>query len=343
MATETVNFASVQSQIKKGNPAPVYLLHGEEGYFIDQLLKDAEQILPEADRDFNQYILYAPQVSVDTVIDTCRRYPMMADRQIVILKEAQAVTANYLKGLKSYLESPSLTTVLLIASRGAQIKSTDVINAVKKGGGVVYEAKKLNDDMLSAAIEKFINDKGLSVDPKALVMLRDFVGSDLSRIFNEVNKLTVTLGNGAMVTPEAVERNIGVSKDYNNFEFVSAIANRDMTKSMKILDYFARDPKNNPFVVISTVLYNLFSNLLIAQYAPDKSERGLMGALGFRWPGQLTDVSAAMRRYSAAQTVEIISAIREYDNMSKGNGSRQDPFDLMRDLVYHILTAKGKL
>ncbi|MDE6085642.1 MAG: DNA polymerase III subunit delta, partial [Muribaculaceae bacterium] len=192
MATDTVNFASIQNQIKKKNLAPVYLLHGEEGYFIDLLLSEAEQILPEGDRDFNQYILYAPQVDPDTVIDTCRRYPMMTDRQVVIVKEMQAGGARFIKGLNSYLESPNPSTVLFLAYRGEEFKGADAIKAIRKGGGIVFESKKLKDNMLAAAIEKFINNKGLSVDPKALVMLRDFVGNDLSRIFNEVNKLTVT-------------------------------------------------------------------------------------------------------------------------------------------------------
>lgn len=343
MATETVNFASVQNQIKKKTLAPVYLLHGEEGYFIDQLLSDAEQIIPEGDRDFNLYTLYAPQIDADTVIDTCRRYPMMTDRQVVIVKEVQAGGARFLKGLLSYLESPTPTTVLFLAYRGEEFKGADVLKAIRKGGGSVYEAKKLKDSMLAAAIEKFINNKGLSVDPKALVMLRDFVGNDLSRIFNEVNKLTVTLGSGAMVTPEAVERNIGVSKEYNNYEFVSAVANRDYEKAMTILDHFSHNPKGNPFTVISTILYNLFSSVLIAQYTPDKSERSLMGALGLKWSMQLKDISAAMSKYSPAQVVEILSEIKNYDNQSKGNGSRQDAFALLHTLVYHILTATGKL
>ena len=343
MATETVNFASVQNQIKKKVLAPVYLLHGEEGYFIDQLLADAEQIIPEGDRDFNLYTLYAPQIDADTVMDTCRRYPMMTDRQVVIVKEVQAGGARFLKGLTAYLEAPTSTTVLFLAHRGEEYKGAEVLKAIKKGGGVVFESKKLKDNMLAAAIEKFITNKGLSVDPKALIMLRDFVGNDLSRIFNEVNKLTVTLGQGAMVTPEAVERNIGVSKEYNNFEFVAAVACRDAEKAMTILDHFSHNPKGNPFTVISTILYNLFSSVLIAQYTPDKSERSLMAALGLKWSMQLKDISAAMRNYSPAQVVEILSEIKNYDNQSKGNGSRQDAYALLHALVYHILTATGKL
>lgn len=343
MAADTVSFASIKSQLAKSTPAPVYLVHGEEGYFIDEILKLAEAIIPEADRDFDLYTLYAPQCDPDTVLDTCHRYPMMSPRQVVIVKEAQSVGANWLKKLKDYFTAPSATTVLFIAHRGETLRSTELFNAVKKGGGVVFESKKLKDNALGNAIEEFVKARGLSVDPKALSMLADFVGSDLSRIYNEVNKLTVTLGPGAMVTPEAVERNIGVSKDYNNFEFIAAIASRDMGKAMTITDYFARNPKKFPPQPLTPLIFNFFSNLLIAQYADDKSERGLMAALGFKWPGQLTDVSRGLRNYRPAQVVEILSAIREFDAMSKGNGSRQDPHALLHDLVYRILTTPGRL
>lgn len=343
MAADTVSFASIKSQLVKGTPSPVYLIHGEEGYFIDELLKLAERIVPEADRDFDLYTMYAPQVEPDSVLDACRRYPMMSPRQVVILKEAQSVGANYLKRLKDYFAAPSATTILFVAYRGETLKSTELFNAVKKGGGVTFESKKLKEGALATAIQEFIKSQRLSVDPKALSMLADFVGSDLSRIYNEVNKLTVTLGAGAMVTPEAVERNIGISKDYNNFELVAAIAGRDMGKAMTIVDYFKHNPKKFPPQPLTPLLFTFFSNLLIAQYAEDKSERGLMAALGFKWSGQMTDVNRGLRNYRPAQVVEILSALREFDGYSKGNGSRMDPHDLLHDVVYRILTTPGRL
>ncbi len=343
MATDTLSFATLKSQFaKKTALAPVYLLHGEEGFFIDHLLKLAEQMVPEQDRDFNLYMMYAPQVEGDTVIDACRRYPMMADRQVVILKEAQEVSATYFKGLAEYVKSPTPSTILIIGSRGAKVKSTELVNAIKKSGGVVFESKKLSDSQVAGAITDFVKARSLSIESKALEMLRDFVGSDLSRLYNEVEKLTVTLGAGAMVTPEAIERNIGISKDYNNFELVAAIANRNNGKAMAIIDHFKHDPKKNPYPVILSVLYNFFSNLLIAQYTPDKSERSLLGALGLKWSVQLKDVNAGLRNYHPAQVVQILSALRQYDAQSKGNGSRMDAYDLLGDLIYHILTATGR-
>jgi len=343
MATDTVSFASVRSQLVKGTPASVYLIHGEEGYFIDELLKTAEGIIPEADRDFDLYTIYAPQVTPDDVLTACRRYPLMSPRQVVIVKEAQSQGLSFLKKLKDYFAAPSATTVLFVAYRGETLKSTELFNAVKKGGGVVFESRKLRDGALATAIQEYITGRGLSVDPKALSMLTDFVGSDLSRVYNEVNKLTVTLGQGAMVTPEAVERNIGISKDYNNFELVAAIAGRDMCKAMTIVDYFKHNPKKFPPQSLTPLLFNFFSNLLIAQYADDKSERGLLAALGFKWPGQLADVNRGLRNYRPAQVVEILSALREFDGFSKGNGSRMDPHDLLHDVVFRILTTPGRL
>lgn len=343
MAADTVSFASLKSELTKGTPSPVYLLHGEEGYYIDEIMKIAERIIPESDRDFDMYTLYAPETDPDTVIDTCNRYPMMSPRMVVMLKELQSVGVNYMKKLKNYFTSPSPNTVLVMAYRGETFKSAEVVNAIKKAGGVIFESRKLTSSQLAKEIENCIKTNGLSVDPKALSMLTDFVGSDLSRIYNEISKLAVTLGSGAMVTPEVVERNIGISKDYNNFELVSAIARKDIGKAMTIVDYFKHNPKKNPPQPLVPLIFNLFSNVLIAQYSPDKSERGLMGALGLKWAGQLADVNRAMSAYRPAQVVEILGALREFDGFSKGNGSRMDPHDLLHDVVYRILTTPGRL
>ena len=213
---------------------------------------------------------------------------------------------------------------------------------MRGGNGIVFESKKLNDRSVATAVSEFIKERGLSVDPKALVMLCDFVGTDLSRIYNEVGKLTITLGKGAMVTPEAVERNIGISKDYNNFEFLSAIANGNEAKALTILSYFKANPKNNPVQVIAVVLFNFFANLLTAYYAPDRSERGLMAELGFRSPYQLKEIKAGMQHYGPWEAIEIISLIRRFDAASKGNGSRLAPFDLLLDLTLHILHPLGQ-
>lgn len=275
-------------------------------------------------------------------MDCAMRYPMMAERQVVIVHEAQAVSAAWLDHLAPYIAHPTSTTILAICCRGAQAKGKEFKSALKKGG-VIFESKKLNDRNVKVEIERFITDKGLHVEPKSLQMLADFVGTDLSRLYNEVDKLTVTLPAGAMVTPEVVEANIGISKDYNNFELVASLAQRDFKRALSIVEYFRSNPKNNPYVVTTTVLFNFFSNLLVALYTPDKGDHSLMGACGFKWAGQLTDIRNALRHYNAWHAIEIINAIRRYDAQSKGIGSRRDPYDLLEELVLHILYPTGKI
>jgi len=338
-----LTYSSICRDLDAGRVSPVYLLHGEEGYFIDSLASRFEALVPENERDFDLTVLYAPELeSPLSVVNACRRYPMFSTRQVVIVKEAQNTGANFLNALAAYAAKPVGTTVLCICFCGQQARGAEFMKALRAGGGVNFESKKLNERSLANAVGEFIREKGLTVDPKALTMICDFVGTDLSRIHNEVHKLTVTLGKGAMVTPEAVERNIGISKDYNNFEFLAAIAAADAPKALRILRHFQGNPKANPVQVIAVVLFNFFSNLLVAYYAPDKSERGLMNELGFRWPGQLKDIRTGMQHYGPWQVIEIIDLIRRFDGASKGNGSRLDPYALLFDLVIHILNPLGQ-
>lgn len=341
---DVITFSSLSKQIKEGrNLAEVYLLHGEEGYYIDRLVELFENLLPEEDRDFNLTVLYAPETDPDTVIDACRRYPMMTDRQVVILKEAQSGGATFLNALAKYIASPTPTTVLVIACCGAEAKGKDLTAALKKSNSVVYESKRLTERTVGPVILEMLKERNLSIEPKALEMFRDYVGTDLSRLYNEIGKLTVALPSGAVITPEAIEQNIGISKDYNNFELVGAIANRNYAKAMTISRYFRSNPKNSsPFQAVS-MIFNLFSNLLAAFYATDKSDRSLMAMFGFRSPYQLIDIKTAMRQYSAWQTIEIISELRRFDTNSKGVGSRMDPYDLFDNLIFRIMTAPGKI
>lgn len=339
---DAVTFTALKNQIAARRFSPIYLLHGEEGFYIDELVKMFESALPAAERDFNQYIMYAPQVDPATVMDTCRRYPMMSDFQVVILKEAQAAGANFLNALAPYASQPNNKTILVIVARGASVSAAELKKKITASKGVIFESKKLKDKMLGNAISDFIKEKGLSVEPKALSMLQDYVGSDLSRIYNEVDKLTVALGPGAMITPESIERNIGVSKDYNTFELVAALARKDAGKAFKIVDYFKKNPKNNPVQPVASLLFNYYSNLLIAFYSKDKSERGLMAELGFKWPGQLIDINAGLRSYNAWQMIAAIDAVRKLDTQSKGVGSRYDAYDILEDTIFTLINTSGR-
>ena len=221
-----------------------------------------------------------------------------------------------------------------------RLRARSCLAAVKKNG-VIFESKRLSERNVVPVINDLIKEKGLNVDPKSLAMLRDYIGADLSRLYNEIGKLALILGPGAMVTPEAIERNIGVSKDYNNFELVDAIVNRNPAKAFAIVEYFRNNPKNNPTVMTVSSLFNQFSNLLIYHYTRDKSQSGYMDALGMRNAWGLRVYEVAARNYNVRQTIEIISAIREFDTRSKGIGSRQNEYDLLKDLVDRILTARG--
>lgn len=345
MATPTnaVTFGSLKAQLAKRQYAPVYLLHGEEGYFIDELVKLFEEILPVEERDFNLYTMYAPQVSADDVMDACRRYPMMSEYQVVILKEAQAVRAEYINRLHLYASQPSLTTILVICCRGAQAKAKDLIAEMKAHGGVVFESKRVDERNIGGLISEVVRSKGLNIESKGLAMLRDYVGADLSRLYNEIDKLANILGEGAMITPECIEKNVGVSKDYNNFELVDAIAQKDALKVFTIVEHFRSNPKNNPTIMTVSAVFNFFSNLLLLHFLKEKSDNAMMGELGFKWPIQLRSYRPALQNYNAYKTIEIITAIRDFDAKSKGIGSRQNEYDLLKDLMFRILTASGDI
>jgi DNA polymerase-3 subunit delta len=343
MAAQAVTFENLRTALRAKNIAPVYLLHGEEGYFIDQLLNDFENILAEDEKAFNQYVLYAPQVEAAEVIDICRRYPMMSDRQVVILKECQSVRADVLDKLAKYVAEPLASTLLVICSRGAACKGKELMSAIKKSNAVIFESKKIPEYQLGGHISNYINARGLNVQPKALEMLKEFIGTNLDRMYNELDKLIGILGKGATVTPEAVEQHIGVSKEYNAFELVDALASRDSAKAMRIVRYFRANPKAVPTVMITASIFGFFSDLMITYFEKDKSEHGLMQALKLKSTFQLKRFNVARQKYNAFQVIEIIRAIRRYDAQTKGIGSRRDEFDLLQELIFRILTAPGTL
>ncbi|MDE7089804.1 MAG: DNA polymerase III subunit delta, partial [Prevotella sp.] len=223
MASAAVTFTDLKSSISRGELAPVYILHGEEGYYIDELAKQFESLVPAEERDFNLYTLYAPETEPELIATTCRRFPIMADRQVVIVKEAQSARADQINKLHHYVASPTPSTVLVICFRGAVAKGKDLLAQARKTG-IIFESKKLTDKNIDSTVAGIIRELGLTVEEKGLNMLRDYLGLDVAKMYNELTKLSMILGKGAMVTPESIEQNIGISKDYNNFELVDAIA-----------------------------------------------------------------------------------------------------------------------
>lgn len=342
MAAPAVTFESLMRDIKAGRLAPVYLLHGEEGYYIDVLTRALEQALPEDDRVFNQHILYALEHEPGAVMDLCRRFPMGGDRQMVIVKECQAARADKVNSYHQYLRNPTPTTTLVLVFRGADAKGRDLM-AAAKAAAVVFQSKKVADWNVPTLVQNYVRERGMSIDAKSAAMLHEFVGNDLARLFNEVDKLGEILGPGAKITPEAIERNIGMSKDFNTFELLDALAARDAARAMRIVKYFNSNPKAAPATLVTGTLFGFYSDLLLAHYSPDKSDAGIAAALGLKNKFAAKRFVTGIQRYNAFQVIEAIGAIRQFDAMSKGRGSRQSEQPLLRDLVYHLLTAPGTL
>lgn len=326
------------SDIKKKNFRPVYFLMGDESYYID-LITDAiiDNALDDADRDFNQTIVYGADVEMPSVINAAKRYPMMAARQLVVVKEAQM-----LKGMDEllfYLQKPLMSTVLVLNYKNGSLKNKKLL-AELNSVGIVYESKKLYDYQLPAFINNYITEKGLTIEQKAVAMLGDAIGSDLSRLTGELDKLFIVLREGdKRITASLVERNIGISKDFNNFELLNALIIKDILKVNRIIAYFEKNPRSNPLIVTISVLFNFYANLMLLYFIQDKSEAGIMSELKLRNIFQARDYLTAMRNYNAYKCMDIISCIRIYDARSKGveNAPGTTDASLLRELAYKIL------
>lgn len=330
----------IETDIRKKQFAPIYLLMGEESFYIDRIadmiLKNA---LTEEEKDFNLTTYYGADATMADVVLACRRYPMMAERQVVFLKEAQAAkTGHQLKWdqLQQYALKPTPSTVLVVCHKGGSLKAAALTKAIVQSGGVVFESAALREFNIDRAVSEYAGTVGCKLDPRAQAMLIDHIGFDLALLAKEIDKLRMTLPVGAVITPESVAENVGISKEYNNFELIAAISKRDKVKTFKIINYFRSNPKKNPTAPIASLIFNLFANVLIAYYARTTDERALMEALRMKTPYQLRDVRAAMRCYNATQALRIIACIREFDARSKGIGSNRNEYDLLEELATKI-------
>lgn len=328
----------ILQDIRNKTFAPVYFLMGDEPYYIDLICDTiVANALSESERDFNQTILYGADIEdFGIVINTAKRFPMMAQNQLVVVKEAQMIRS--IESLTYYLQKPLRSTILVICYKGSY-KSKKILAEIGKVG-VLYESKKLYENQLPAFISNYLAEKRMTIDPKASAMMADFIGADLNRLTGELDKLAITLPEGqTRITAESVERNIGISKDFNNFELLNAIINRNVYKANLIVRYFEQNPKNNPLVVTISVLFNFFANLMLCYFAPDKSENGLVGELKLRSAFQARDYIVAMRNYNAFKCIEIIDCIRRSDAKSKGvnSGAMSQDSDILREMVFRIM------
>lgn len=339
MAKEVVSFDGVMAALRAHRYAPVYYLMGDEPYYID-LIADyvTDHILSEQEKEFNLTVAYGSDTNMGTIINAAKRYPMMAEHQVVVVKEAQNL--KDIDDLVYYLMKPQPSTILVFCHKnGVLDRRKKVASEIVKNGGVLFESSKIKDSQLPQFIMGYIKEQGFSMDPKAVSMMADNVGADLSRLTGELDKLIITQPKGQkIITPEQVELNIGISKDYNIFELRNALIEKNVLRANRIVRYFAENPKSNPIQQTLAVLFNFFSNLMLAYYAPQKNDVGVADFLNLGPAWKARDYCAAMRKYSGLKTLQIIREIRYTDARSKGIGqptAAKD--DLLRDLVFKIL------
>lgn len=338
MAKQEYTYEGIIRELQAKQYRPVYYLMGDEAFYIDKIADYIiDNVLTDTEKEFNQTILYGADVDAATIINAAKRYPMMSEYQVIVVKEAQAV--HNMEELVFYLQKPLQSTILVLCHKHGSLDKRKKLAAEIEKVGVLYESKKLKDAQLPAFIAAYIKQKGFDIDQKATAMLAEFVGTDLSRLVGEMEKLIITSSkNSTKITPEQIEKNIGISKDYNNFELRSALVEKDVLKANKIVKYFEENPKTNPIQMTLSLLFGFYSNLMMAYYAPEKSEQGIAAFLGLKSPWQAREYMAAMRKYSGIKTMQIISEIRTTDAKSKGveNSSLSDG-DLLRELVFKIL------
>jgi len=327
----------IVKDIKEGNIKPIYLLTGEEPYYIDRISEFIEKnVLAEEERGFNQMVLYGKDVTVEDIVGNAKRFPMMAERQVVIVKEAQHLSRSIDK-LSSYAENPQPSTVLVLCYKYSKFdKRKKVYKQIKKTG-VVFESKKLYEDKVADWIRKVLQGKGYRITPKASSLLVEFLGTDLSKINNELEKLQLVLPKEKEITPLDIEENIGISKDYNNFELKKAIGARNVLKATRIINYFAQNPKDNPFVVTVTLLNTFFTQLLKYHGMADHNPKSVASALRIN-PYFVSEYQIAAKNYPMKKVSTIVSSLRELDLKGKGVGSvNTTQADLLKELLVKIM------
>ena len=332
-----MTFEEIYKSIKKQEYAPIYFLMGEESFYIDKITDYIlANALPEADRDFNQSVFYGKDADIANIIDTARRFPMMATRQLVVVKEAQQL--KNIELLDSYIKKPLKSTILVISYK---YKSLDKRKAFTKSvaqHAILFESKKIYENQLPDWISKYTSSLKLKIDTKASILLSEFLGNDLSKISNELDKLSINIPQGNTITANEIEKNIGISKDFNNFELQNALGKKDVLKANQIINYFSTNEKNNPIYVTIALLHSYFSKILKFHFLKNKTNDKLVAsALGVN-PFFVKDYKSAARLYNPKKLVSIIKLLREYDLKSKGIGNVSSKNgDLLKELIFKTL------
>ena len=337
MATGT--FESIKRDILNKKFAPIYLLMGDESYFIDQLSNLLiENVLTEEEKDFNFLTFYGVDSDVNNIIASARRFPLMSQYQLIVIKEAQELDKFDL--LDIYAKNPLGSTILIINYKHKKVDGRRaLVKSINSNGGVVFESKKLYDNQVPAYIKSYFATKKIRIDDKSAQMITDFVGNDISKLNQELKKLEISIPkDGNYITSEMVESNIGVSKDFNNFELLKAVVSKDVLAANRIAEYFDKNPKDNPTIVTISLLFNYFSNLLECFWLPQKNEQSVMSALGLRSAFFARDYMTGLRNYNAMKVMNIISDLRIFDAKTKGMGNvSASSGELLKELLYRIM------
>lgn len=336
----SVTFETIMRDLKAKKYAPVYVLMGDESYYIDRITDYiADNVLDPDDRDFNQTVVFGADTTAAQVVDMAKGYPVMpAAHRVVIVKEAQGLKS--LDALERYFEKPLASTVLVIAYKNGTIDRRKKVVGKAEAVGVVFESKKKRDYELPAFIEAYLKKNHVAIDTKSAAMIAEHIGADLSRLISELDKVMISLpDDDRRVTPDVVEREIGVSKEFNIFELKTAIIERNVFKANQIVKYFDKNPKAGSLFSCLPLLYTYFQNLMVAFYAPDKNnDNNLAAFLELKLVWGLKDYRVGMRNFSAMKTLQILAKIRETDAKSKGLDSlNTSTDDLMRELIFFIL------
>ncbi len=334
----------ILKDIKNRQFKPIYFLHGEESYYIDRITDAIEsKVLNDAEKGFNQTILYGKDTDLMTILNAAKRFPMMSEYQVVIVKEAQNIKFGK-EGQKekdpfaAYLENPLKSTLLVFCHKyGSLDKRLKIAKLIDKNG-VLFESKKLYDNQLADWVSKYLSAKAYTIEPKAAAMVAEYLGADLSKIANELEKLMINLKERMDITLDDIERNIGISKEFNTFELTTALGKKQVLKANQIIGYFAANKKDNPFVVILGTLNNYFTKLFAYHFLADKSKASVAAALKVN-PFFVSDYETAARNYPPEKVFSVISLLRSYDLKAKGvdNTGNTEEGELMKELVFQIL------
>ena len=327
---------TIVSDIKKGDIKPIYFLMGEEPYYINKISDYIEEnVLDESEKGFNLQVMYGRDASIEDIISSAKRYPMMADKQVLIIKEAQDLSRSIEK-LVAYANNPQPTTVLVINYKYKKLDKRKKLHKAIAKTGLVYESKKLYDNKVADWIRRVLSGKKYQIEPKAAQMLVEFLGTDLSKIANELDKLTLILPKETIINDAHIEENIGISKDFNNFELLKAIGDKNILKANRIINYFVENPKNNPTIMTISLLNNFFTKLLLFHGLQNKSKDVVSKALGVNIYF-VEDYFAASRNYPMRKVAQVIAFLRDADVKSKGVGANQTQGDILKELIFKIL------